>query len=224
MMLEKINSRALKTKRRGFTLMELAIVLAVMGAVTGGIWAASAAAYQHYKVSRGLEQLQQIVDNVRTHYNTASQLPAQDFTTFTQTMAQADVFPAEIKLSPNVAPAACATCYFVNPWSAGSGGSVCGGGAVCLAASDGSMFGGAAARYSFVVVLRDLPQDACITFASKLTAIWDDIGLRALGMDVANVVVPGTVFAAPPNPTALAAACSGVALNHLYFMFRLQAA
>lgn len=223
-MMNKItNNSGFKAKRRGFTLMELAIVLAIMGAVTGGIWVASAAAYQHYKVSRALEQLQQIVENVRTHYNAASRLPNQNYTVFTQTMAQADVFPAEIKLSPNVAPTACATCYFVNPWSAGSGGAVCGGGAVCVATNDAAMFGGATVGYNFAVLMRDLPQDVCITFASKLTAIWDDIGLRALGVDIANVAAPGTVFAAAPPPAALAAACSGVALNHLYFMFRLQA-
>lgn len=209
--------------RRGFSLIELALVLGIAGLVVGGIWVAAAAVYHHYKVSHALEQVQQIVENVRARYNATAQLPNENYTAFTQTVAQADGFAAETKLSPNVAVAACATCYFSNPWGVGDAAAVCGGGAVCVSAVD--VFGPAVVqpRYNFAVTLRGLPQGGCVALASKFGALWDEIGIAAMGVDGADAAVPGTVYNAPPNPATLGTDCSGANPNNLYFIFRLQA-
>lgn len=44
-----------KHKKRGFSLIEAAIVLAVVGLVLGGIWVAAAAMYENYKVNKTAE-------------------------------------------------------------------------------------------------------------------------------------------------------------------------
>ncbi|MEQ1651670.1 MAG: hypothetical protein ABL897_04200, partial [Hyphomicrobium sp.] len=77
--------------------------------------------------------------------------------------------------------------------------------------------------YNFAVTLRGLPQGGCVALASKFGALWDEIGIAAMGVDVADVAVPGTVYNAPPNPATLGTDCSGANPNNLYFIFRLQA-
>ncbi|MGB4102272.1 MAG: type II secretion system protein [Alphaproteobacteria bacterium] len=216
-------SATFHNSRRGFSLLELAIVLGIMGLVGGGIWVAASTVYQNYRIGRGVEQVQQIVDNIRDRYNALAQMPNENYTVFTQTMARADVFPGDTKLSPDVLPTACATCYFANPWTAGNAAAVCGGGAICVSAVD--VFGPAAVqpRYNFAVTLRGLPQGDCVVLATKFGALWDEIGLAAMGVDIADAAVPGTVYNAPQTPAALAADCDGANLNNLYFVFRLQA-
>ena len=207
--------------RRGFTLIEMAIVLSIAGIIMAGIWAAGSAAHRSHNVNRTIDQLRGIVENIRGRYSANAILPAENYTVFTQTLAQADVFPAETKLSPATAPPACATCYFANPWSAGDAGALCGGGAICVSAINA--FAPSVARYSCRIILRNLPGDACIAVASQLSAIWDDIGLVAMGIDTADNNVPGIIYAAPQMPDVLAADCDPANPNHLYFAFRLQA-
>ncbi len=208
-------------RQNGFTLLELTAVLCVVGLVTAGIWVAASSAYRAHKISSTIDQMREIVENIRTRYNASASLPVQDYMVFTQTMARADVFPAETKLSPATAPAACANCYFMHPWSNNGAGSICGGGTICVAATPNNLFGGAAAGFAFAIMLRSLPQDACISIASKFTDIWDDVGLVAIGMDTADAVIPGTIYAAPQTVTTLSGACSAAAPTNLYFAFRL---
>lgn len=52
-------------KRRGFNLIEAAIVLGVVGLVIGGIWVASAAMYESYKVNKTVEGILTIARNVQ---------------------------------------------------------------------------------------------------------------------------------------------------------------
>ena len=51
--------------RRGFSLVEAAIVLGVVGLVIGGIWIASAKFYEDYKVNKTVSDLHSIVKNVQ---------------------------------------------------------------------------------------------------------------------------------------------------------------
>jgi type II secretory pathway pseudopilin PulG len=44
-----------KHKKRGFSLIEAAVILAVVGLVLGGIWVAAAAMYENYKVNKTVE-------------------------------------------------------------------------------------------------------------------------------------------------------------------------
>ena len=60
------NSEAIAQRaRRGFSLVEAAIVLAVVGVVIGGIWVAAANFYENYKVNKTAEDLLLIVSNIQ---------------------------------------------------------------------------------------------------------------------------------------------------------------
>jgi type II secretory pathway pseudopilin PulG len=52
-------------KKRGFNLIESAIVLGVVGLVIGGIWAGAATMYENYKVNKTASDVALIVKNVQ---------------------------------------------------------------------------------------------------------------------------------------------------------------
>lgn len=54
-----------KYRQRGFSLIEAAIVLAVVGLVLGGIWVAAAAMYENYKVNKTVEGIFSTARNIQ---------------------------------------------------------------------------------------------------------------------------------------------------------------
>jgi len=56
--------------RRGFTLTEIAIVLGIVGLILGAIWTAAAHVYQQKKVNQEVQDIQDIVQSVRSLYAT----------------------------------------------------------------------------------------------------------------------------------------------------------
>ena len=54
-----------REKRRGFSLIEVAIVLGVVGLVIGGIWIAAAAMMERWKISHTVEQISFLADCLR---------------------------------------------------------------------------------------------------------------------------------------------------------------
>ncbi len=87
------DSSSEQSKRRGFSLVESAIVLGVVGLVLGGIWLVSAKFYEDYKVNKTVEGILEIVRNTQ---KTVSFLDAgiiggsQNITT---SLIKAGVFP-----------------------------------------------------------------------------------------------------------------------------------
>ncbi len=89
------DSSSEQSKQRGFNLVEAAIVLGVVGLIIGGIWVASAAVYNSYKINKTVEDLAVIVKNIQ---NLISFRDAENITnnaTFASTLISAGVFPKE---------------------------------------------------------------------------------------------------------------------------------
>ncbi|MFZ1493775.1 MAG: type 4 pilus major pilin [Candidatus Competibacter denitrificans] len=81
-----------KHKQRGFSLIEAAIVLAVVGLVLGGIWVAAAAMYETYKVNKTVEDIALIVKKTQNLISIRD-AEAVGNTHIIQTLYAADVFP-----------------------------------------------------------------------------------------------------------------------------------
>ena len=85
-----------KHKKRGFSLIEAAIVLAVVGLVIGGIWVAAAAMYETYKVNKTVEGIFTTARNIQ---NLISIRDAEAFgqtqVDITSTVRSANAFPKE---------------------------------------------------------------------------------------------------------------------------------
>lgn len=205
-----------RDRQSGFNLIELALALAVVGLVGAGIWGATSSAYDSRRVNETVDQVQQIVDNIRDRYATASQLPNESYNFFTQTIGGADLFPAEARLSPT---------SFANPWSSDGAGSICGNGTICISAID--VFGGLTPRASIILMLRQVPGKACINVTNRLLNIAPEIGLAAIGTDPADNAVPTNVLAVNANAETapdidwLTTNCDTDNPNNLYLGFRL---
>lgn len=92
-------------KRRGFNLVEAAIVLGVVGLVIGGIWVAAAAVQSNLRKSDASKGLIQIVQNVRNlYYGQAGPNSEVDVTT---QLIQANVIPGDFIRGTTA----------VNPWN-----------------------------------------------------------------------------------------------------------
>ena len=68
--------RTSRTKKRGFTLTEIAIVLGIVGLILGAIWVAAAAVYNNLRVSHANTEVLQIAQAVRALYATNNTMPA----------------------------------------------------------------------------------------------------------------------------------------------------
>lgn len=91
--------RLSNSPRRGFTLVEIAIVLGIIGTIVAAIFAASAASNRGIKANKITDQLSVIVDNVRSYY--ASQgypVPAACSSVFPGTVMSIStgVFPPDV--------------------------------------------------------------------------------------------------------------------------------
>lgn len=70
--LTRSHSEAIAHKtRKGFNLIEAAIVLAVVGAVLGGIWVAASAVSDHFKVSQTAKDVLSVCDSMTRVFYTA---------------------------------------------------------------------------------------------------------------------------------------------------------
>ena len=81
-----------RTGKRGFNLIEAAIVLGVIGLIIGGIWVAAAAVQNNLRISNSSRNLIQIVQNIRNLYYGQSPATA----TITTTLISAGSIPADM--------------------------------------------------------------------------------------------------------------------------------
>lgn len=140
------NSKA----RRGFNLVEAAIVLGVVGLVIGGIWVAAAAVQANLRKSDASKGLIQIVQNVRNLYY--GQTPSATGA-ITTSLINANAIPGNFI---NGATA-------VNPWNGSITVSIAG-----------------ASTDQVDILMTAIPRDACIEMTSRNTNISTGVGLSQI--------------------------------------------
>lgn len=79
--------------RHGFTLIELAIVLGVVGTIIGAIWLAANSVTQQRRVGDAVEDLKEISTNIRSMYSAAQVFPTSGDVTTTLMGANFNIFP-----------------------------------------------------------------------------------------------------------------------------------
>ena len=146
--------------QRGFTLIEIAIVLTIVGLVIGGIWLAASTVYNNRKKTQLGQDAVQIVQNVRNLYAGQSASTANSITTAAAITAGA--IPSNLILAGN----ATATTAF-------------GGGSLTTVTSPNAN--------QFVITMSGIPQDACIEMLSGRLAQTAQ-GARRIGLVTVNGV------------------------------------
>jgi prepilin-type N-terminal cleavage/methylation domain-containing protein len=219
MIIETPSNSALRKRKRGFTLTEIAIVLGIIGLILGAIWVAAAAVYNNLRISKATTQLLVITQNMRSMYATSSAVDTgSDMTTVgttcvalgaATTYAQAGIFPADTVVGLPAGP----VC--VNgPWTNSS---------INVVAAKVS-----AAADSFAVEFNNVPQSACISMLTQNTGTGRDPGLFAVGASVAgtlNIAAggagTGAVTTFPVAASVAQTKCSN-ALSNVAFQFTIK--
>jgi len=164
-------------RRRGFNLIEAAIVLGVVGLVIGGIWVAAAAVNANLRKSDASKGLIQIVQNTRSLYYGQSPTATADITS---QLVSAKALPGD----------------FIN----GTAGRNPFNGSVTVSIAGASFD-------QIDVLFDGVPLDACIDLTSKNTNISTGMGLTQLVIDATTGGTDTTVTSFPYLPTAAATNC-----------------
>lgn len=137
--------------QKGFTLIEIAIVLTIVGLVIGGIWLAASTVLNNNKKTETARQVVQIVQNVKNLFaNQTGATPATGFTT--PVAVQAGVFP------PGMVSGTAAAPVIRHAFSTGTTSNV-----TLAAAASGN-----AVILTVGVAGDGLPRDACVELLSRV--------------------------------------------------------
>jgi prepilin-type N-terminal cleavage/methylation domain-containing protein len=168
--------------RRGFTLIEAAIVLAVIGTILGGVWIYAQRANEAARLEQAVGQLAIVLKNIRSYYLSYANIANSDVTS---TLADADVFPAEM------IRAGSSPTLVDHPWGpTRPNGTALAAGGVGISGSN---------SYFFILTYRGLSTADCIKFATRATAGGTATGLTAISVNgTASTALPATVGYATP--------------------------
>lgn len=174
-MISKLNQKI--KARRGFNLIEAAIVLGVVGLVIGGIWVAAAAVQSNMKKSDASRGLIQIVQNVRNLYYGQSPTATADITA---NLVSANAIPGNFINGTGA----------LNPWN----------GAVTVSIAGASFD-------QIDVAYVGVPKDGCIELTSRNTNISTGVGLTQIVLDATTGGTDATITTFPYLPTTASTQC-----------------
>ncbi|MGB4102271.1 MAG: prepilin-type N-terminal cleavage/methylation domain-containing protein [Alphaproteobacteria bacterium] len=174
----------MRRRQQGFSLVELAIVLAVAGVVIGGVWAAVSSGSAKAKVVLATEQVIVLNKNIRGFYQRQACIAVIG-----------DVTPALLAANPSAIPRDM----------------ILGGGAVSpwgqpfqVRRDLGAAGCGTNDAFRYVLQYQNLPPDACIGLVAKVT------GPGELSRGLTRAAINGVALTAlPPNVTAISGTAAG---------------
>lgn len=206
--------------RPGFTLLELAILLMVVGSVTGVIWVAGQHVLDNYRLYRANQQIALTVQNIRNYYGTTIQTwgtPGPGFTagnditaTLDQLLPNIQIFPSEMRRDPTQAPGKTVMDHAINNYHGGGSFHIY---AVTNAASTAKP----QSFDAFRVELQGLSMAACTNLLMSAPITSDVIGMVSVATDksVPATIIKGVSATANVAPMILSTAttwCTGATL------------
>jgi len=216
----------------GFSVTELAVVLAVSGILMGGIWVMVRSVWEYYERQHAVEEVANIVANVRSYYTGQIGIPHSGDATTTSNLIKMGIIPGSVQRSNTGTCTNPSNLCADTPWGEVHNGAIDAGGTlrVCdwvmgtSTACPTAASGGTAGPF-FAVALRGLTTGACISVAQKIATTAGATGLVEVNINGTNLVQSGKginpMAAADANTNCIATA-SGAAI--VTFVFRLTQA
>lgn len=202
-----------RKNRRGFTLLELTIILLMTGIVAAAIWVAVDHVWTNYRLYRVNQQILKTAQNIRDYYETTIQTWATPGFAANQNITAAldgllpnvDIFPPEMRRSPTAAGGASAIDHAMN-------GNFAGGSFAVLAVTNAAT--GGVRLDAFEFQLRGLNRQQCIGLLMSAPLTSDTLGFTRVSTDAGGncVIVKGICGAPNVTPMLLATAqnwCNG---------------
>lgn len=216
---------------RGFSLLEMAIVLGVFSAIVAGVWAVANSAYESSRREQFAEQLFVTVKNVRASYLGQAAV-CGTFAQLTTRLVAEGAIPGDMVRGHNLAAG-----IVDSPWGSGSPGGAAmasgtlavGAGTYAVASGGGSALATpcavASSQQYFTIELRGLRTDSCIAIVTRNSGSSAPPGLVDVVINTVSMVtgagtsqmLPVQVKDASTNCATAAAAGSTVD-----FVYRLR--
>lgn len=200
---------------RAFTLTEAAIVLLIVGLITGALWAAGSAIQKSAQVNTASDQIYEIAANMRALYASRQTITGAD-NAFNITMDQSRVFPIDMRRNRAVEGGP-----VDHVWNKGITG-----GSVQVAGYDlaaGTTSPSAPPARSFRVQFLSLPSDICTKLVLHEFVADQNTRLEAIVVrGGAATSFLASAGALPPSLVAASAACNSSTSPSVDWVFSLH--
>ena len=193
-----LKTKAHASSRRGFSLLEFAIVLGVMGVILGALWGVVSVVREHiYRTQTG-EQVVLMVGNIRDYY-TSHRGISTDAGVFTFGALTDYLLKNNVMLSDQIRNRAAGVWLADHPWGAmAADGSSLAAGGVSVGGYDRN---GAADNENFFTIRLDgLKRSSCLFLASSLSGSGMPERLDA-------VRINGAIYDPPVSPDSASISC-----------------
>lgn len=213
-------------KTGGFSLVETAIVLAVIGGILGAVFMIATQAWEHVRRELAVEAIATTVANVRSYYGGQPGLPSKTSAALTDQLLNSNVIPASLNRGTTCAGNACAD----NPWGSFNNGVRDSAGTfrVCnwsLGASSCPVTPAANSPF-FGVVLSGLTQKSCIALVEAISGSGGPVGLVEVNISGTNLLASVKTIQ-PVSPSDAMTFCpldnSGEGIGIITFIYRVAA-
>lgn len=227
--------RAQSSPHRGYSLVELAIVLGIVGTIAGLIWGYANTAYEKVRRQQMLQEVRTVVENIRGSFTGQMGIPNLGVSGMVPFLVQNHAIPQEMVRTPYLPSCTnngniCAD----TPWgmaNAGGNAAPLGTFRVCdWVLGQISCFTNATPGTSqaFALIIVNLPIGACMQLAEKISGPDGPPGLADVNINGCNILA-STGCVSPPTPSFPIASKDLVNLctlpnstNSLRFVYRLR--
>jgi prepilin-type N-terminal cleavage/methylation domain-containing protein len=184
-------------KNKGFTLIELAIVLGVFAVIVAGIWMVVAVVYENVHQYQANRQIQTMVQNIRQLQQRITHFDTSNLSELTASLDNQAAFPLEMRVSEGTANG-----NLNHPWSTS-------GNAVHVYSRAATEFG---------IEFTGLPRKVCIQIATKMSG-GEITGMTGIGF---NGGTPLTLTSLPLTVVGAAVQCTNALANSVEWRFTLH--
>lgn len=208
----------IKARSAGFTLIETAIIMAVLGTVLGVVWVAASQVLKAKNITTATQEINAITQNIRAAYAEQPGIADTGSNALTQALDQLKAFPLDMRQN-----AAIPAGIIFNPWYPAVTSGV---GSVILDADNcaGTADTSGVVQPCFGVTFLDVPRDACIQMVGQSMQL--GAGLQQVNINTSTAGSLGGTPGFPVSPSTARSLCNNLGTAHgndILWIYQLKA-